>query len=280
MQARIDRWRSVERLERTLCAVCLTLGLGKQAFPQCRAPGYREGFTLADSNLELVTNISVRLQDFAPDKLICLVSSFKARHPGKKSIVLNIFSSSYAAKNSVGVIPPEYTKEALDMLKELHADYFLSVDRKEEYVEIRPFGLRPGLSAYDTRINLPTAEKPHCRLELDGRCVLALEPIFYPADALKGKVSGAVTLTGTIAGTGKVSNTSVTEISVEPTGRKDVLVNAALENLKTWQVEASSRLDRIRITYSFQLVAPGIRTGQPDLQFDLPSKITIRGKLE
>lgn len=139
-------------------------------------------------------------------------------------------------------------------------------------LEVTPLGLQSGES-YTTRIELPVTRKAHCRLELGSRCVLALDPLQYPKDALRDRLSGMVTLAGQVNRDGTVTGVHV----VKPqTALPDRLVREAIKNLETWWVEPSPRQDKIRITYSYEIdpsLPPGDRL---DVRLALPELITIR----
>ena len=213
---------------RILTAFCLILCSGTGTFAQCRAPQYHVGVTLANSKADLIMSISIPLQQFAPSGLICLATDLKERYRGRNSIIVNIFSSQKAASRSF--VLQEYTRADLEMFAQMHARYVFFADRHEDYLEILPAGATPSLEAgpYGTRIDLPVVSAPHCRLELDNRCLVALEEVVYPYEALKRKVSGVVTLTGLISRSGKVNRVRVVKTKLDAEGEKDLLANAAV----------------------------------------------------
>lgn len=104
-------------------------------------------------------------------------------------------------------------------------------------------------SLSDTRIDLPVTATPICRLNIDGRCLLALQSLQYPWDDWKTGKTGSVTLTGRINPTGSVS-----DIHFEKTPQNVVvdgdLVNASIKNLKTWKFERSIRTTELQINIS------------------------------
>jgi hypothetical protein len=130
---------------------------------------------------------------------------------------------------------------------------------------------------------------PRCRLEVDRRCVLALEAPAHSKEALTARLSGTVHLVGTIGANGRV------------TARPDVangsqddnpLMRAALANLTSWWLEPAVRQSTLRITYNYVVdsavaarhVNPtpserldARRDGWVDVQLAFPTRITIRG---
>jgi TonB family protein len=118
---------------------------------------------------------------------------------------------------------------------------------------------------------------PPCRLELRGRCLLALHEVVYPGEAYpqQTRMAGAVTLTGTVARDGTVTGIQVVESESVPSGRTAPLMREAVENLKTWQLEPATLEDTLRIRYSY-VIDPSLPTGTEDAQFALPNQITIR----
>ncbi len=156
--------------------------------------------------------VSIELADFAPPKLTCLAQTIRTRYPGRRSITILIFSSHNAARYYEPV-PADYApaknraeRNAQNFARwasELHGFYSLDVEKKEEFVELRPLGSDVGGSPYDTRINFPAAGNVSCQLQISGRCVLELSRISYPDVALKEAKSGSVLTTGTLSAGGK-----------------------------------------------------------------------------
>lgn len=221
--------------------------------------------------------ISIRPGDFSLDNLICLAQNLKESHPEWKSAMIVIFSSHNAAKyyqlSSVENLPGAVWG------KQLHAEYDFDAGAHEKYLLIMPLGDKKSSSfnTYTTRIDLPVATTPHCHLEMNGRCLFMLEDPKYPSDASKAKISGTVTLTGTIARDGKMTDVQVAEASSTPSEGKDLLMREAVNNLKTWRLEPAQRQDTIRTTYSYTIDRSLPQKGQTDVQLALPNEITIRG---
>jgi TonB family protein len=225
----------------------------------------------------LFTDISIPLQDFAPSRLVCLATSFKERYQGRSSITVNVFSSHKAASRSI--LLQEYTKEDLEMFAQMHARYVFDADRHEEYIEILPEGVTPSLEAgpYSTRIDLPVAAAPHCRLEIDSRCLIALQYVAYPHEALRRRTSGTVTLTGTISRGGKVNHVRVVKEQSVPEGDEHLLANSAVQDLSHWRVEPGPRKYAIEIAFSYVIDSSLPRKGQTEVQWALPNEVAIRG---
>lgn len=276
---------------RFLLAFLCWVGFAASASARCPALQYHKGQVWEDSPSNVFMSVSIPLDDFAPSRLICLAEDFKKRYHDRKSITILIFGSRDAAVRYTPS-PPDYAPA--NGLKEqklqnpnfwrsqLHGFYLYDTDKREDYLDIRPFGSDAEGGPYDTRINLQAVEKPVCRLEVSGRCLLALQHISYPDAALSEKVSGTVTLSGSITRGGRIANVKATEIHVDPPAKQETLVNEAIQNLETWRVEAKSTQDPIRITYSYvidpSLNIPVAYHRNVDVQLRLPNQITIRGR--
>ena len=140
-----------------------------------------------------------------------------------------------------------------------------------------PFGFQRG-EPYNTRIDLPAAASAHCRFQINDRCLLALEEIEYPVQALKAKASGTVTLTGTVARDGKMTRIQVAEANSGSAEWKDLFVREAVNNLKTWRLEAAEHKDSVRIKYTYSMDSSLPHGGQVDVDLALPSEVRIRGR--
>jgi TonB family protein len=106
--------------------------------------------------------------------------------------------------------------------------------------------------------------------------LLALSDFSYPADALKAGASGTVTLTGTISQDGSVNGIKVSDAFTNQGHEKDLLVNEALHNLKTWRFEVAEHQDTVRITYRYA-IDTSLGAGATDVEFALPDQVVIRG---
>jgi len=257
--------------------VCLVLCLETRGFTQCRVPQFRRAVTLVDSKSQLLMNVSVSLSDFAPNSLVCLAASLKRQHPGRVNIVVNIFTSHRAASRSIGVLPPEYTATDLEVLAQMHARYVFDSERGEDYLEIMPFGAHPYSQSLNTRIELPVAISPICRLALDRRCLIAMKDLTYPHDALKAREFGAVTLAAVITRAGGIVDVRAVKVTSRTEGTK-LLVDAAIENLSSWRVEPGSHRDYIEITYSYVLDNSLPEQDNTRVLWALPSEVTVKGR--
>jgi len=264
---------------RILVAFCLVVCSHPGAFAQCRAPHYHAAYALVDSSSEFIGSISIPLRDFAPARLVCLAASLKERYRGRNSIVVNVFSSGKAA--SINLTVRDYNKGELEAYAQMHGQYVLDTAKHEEYVSVKPEGIAPMFTdrPSDTKINLPVAAAPHCRLEIDNRCLIASQEVAYPYE-LKGEPSGHVTLTGTVTRSGKVSHVRVAKAESVPEEAKDVLTNAAVQNLSSWRLEPGSRQAAIKITYSYVIDKSLGYKGASKVDWALPNEVTIRWRPE
>jgi hypothetical protein len=241
----------------------------------CQAPAYREGHVWEDSPSTIMMNISLQMSDFAPNRLICLAGVLKHKYSDRKEILVFMFSSYEAAKNFTAPLYGDSFKHRVNWSLWEHGSYSFDADKGEEMVYVMPFG--EAYRSFNTVIKLPVTSIPPCRLEIASRCLLALNAIDYPWNTLKTRRSGAVTLEAAIARDGTI--TAVKSAGAGPSGQEQAsLINAAIQNLKSWRFETASRRDTIRIVYSFTIDTSGT-LGQPSLQFDLPDKVEIRGHL-
>ena len=258
---------------RILAVTCITLTLAICAFAQCQVPNYLQGATLFDSKSEIITNISIDLQDFTPDKLACLARSLKERYRGRDSIIVSIFSSQAAATYLVSaVLPLEPDAQDYEMFKQFHASYRFRADIHDHYVLLMPDPMidSPG-APINTKIDLAIATVPPCKLQIDNRCVLNLDHIDPPRD----ETPGSVTLTAEIERAGSVSDVHVVETNKDSSGAQKSLADFALQNLKSWRFEGSQNKNDIRIVYSLERVTTPLEHGI-NVQFMLPDRVNIQ----
>lgn len=261
----IGPWRLAARL---VVAVCLSLVAVGSAIAECTVPQFHTTRDYMNPQTGKGSmSVILSPDDVTLDKLLCMAQHLKEPHPQWRDVAVLMFSSDDAAMNfnpSPMSGPVEHRFQ-----RGLRALYLFNLDDHKESLAITPLGIEGG-DAYDTTIDLPVAGRVHCRLEVSGRCLLALEPVTYPGDALRSRESGKVTLTATIGPDGKivVANTG-------PQQGSDRLVGAAVDNLKTWWLDAIAREDTFRITYTY-VVDSSLQRGQVDVQLALPTQITIR----
>ena len=230
-----------------------------------------------DSASDLVANISIPIGEFAPRRILCLVASLKERYRERTNILVNIFSSAEAASRSV--FPQEYTAHDLALFSQMHARYVLDAAKHQEYIELRPAGARPtGGGPYSSRIELPVGAAPQCHLEIDGRCILALDDLDYPDEAIKLGVSGAVTLVGSLTRGGTIRKIRPLTGNTARLGVDALLVKAATENLSSWRTEPGQDVHSVQITYSYRIDRSLPNTERLRVQWSLPNQITISGK--
>jgi len=175
----------------------------------------------------------------------------------------------------------EDTKEDMDAFAHLHARYVFSADRNEDYVETIPMHdpySRKEMKEFNTRIDLPTANIPPCRLQINGRCLLALNDVAYPYEALKEAVVGIVTVAAAIGRSGAVSGIRIISVRPATASAKNLLGKTVVQNLSSWRLEPSEHMDRIRMTYSFMVdkSLPNRRGAQ--VQWFLPGEIIVKGR--
>jgi TonB family protein len=255
-------------------AVFLTTFFQRSALAACDPPQYEKALIYEDSQSSTLMQISIRLSDFAPSKLVCLAEALKRSYPGRKKIGVSIFSSYDAAKH-YRLVQGDFVGKRPNWGAEMHGDYFYDADKHVEYVEILPLGAH---SPFATRIDLPSSRAPQCQLQIGDRCLLATGALQYPGDAVKSGNSGTVTLTGTIARDGKLTGVRVAVASLSLVKDGGLLESAAVQDLKSWRFEPTTHEEPVRITYTYEISPPDTGREKPTIEFDLPHRVIIRAK--
>ena len=198
--------------------------------------------------------IVVHSKDMTLDNLICLRQGLKARHPDWRNVTVLVFSSKQAAVAfEVDKIASSGVVGAFD--REVRAAYWLGGANESDTLTLMPLGwelLQDG--DYNTVVEFPAQRPPRCRAESNRRCVLALERIRYPPEALRHNVSGAVVVAGKIDKAGHTFDGRIVDAGDRST-QKDFLAQAALANLKTWRLEPVTREEAFRVTFSYSVDA-------------------------
>ena len=127
------------------------------------------------------------------------------------------------------------------------------------------------------RIPFPVVNTPHCRLEIEGRCLFALNGPYYPYKALSAKASGKITLSGRVSPSGSIIDVHVDRAEVGSGEAGKLLSGAALDNFSHWQLEPAPKEMPIKVTYVYR-IEPSLTHGTTaDVQFELPKQVTIQG---
>jgi hypothetical protein len=248
-------------------AVVLSIASTPMAIAACKIPDYRLGDVLVDSPSKVIANISIRWDDFAPSRLVCLAEALKEHYPNRRTVDVWIFSSRIAARSFRIYEPARY------WARDLHAMYSYDPDEKREYIEIKPIGLLGG-SPTDTRFDLPASGPLHCRAELDGRCMLNMEYPLYPVNAYLQKWSGTIVLAGTVARDGTVKRVELVDSGDLGAEQKDVFVRDATEQIRSWRFQRSSRESTFRTTYTYR-IDPSLRPLNMETRLSPPFEITV-----
>ncbi len=270
----MENRRTLNRTAARLFPAIIILFEATRAFGACNAPRYRIGRVLEDSASDIAIHISIRLEDFAPGKLICLAEALRQRYPGR-NVTAFIFSSREAA---VGWSPHpiEQTPKSFESDSKFHGCYFYDKEKHEEYLLITPDGHSQQVdSPLNTRMDLPVTGAPACRLAIGGRCLLEFEHIDYPSTEDGTKIFGRVTIAGNIQRDGAVSGLAVVDAKVNPPERQSVLVKWAVHNLGTWRFEPAKHKDRVRIRYDFEVTDSPLVGYEHNVQFRLPDEVKI-----
>jgi len=241
----------------------------------CRPPSYQIVKTRwdQDSSEGVAKRIVIALRDFAPERLLCLVQSLERRYNRPKYVSIEIFSSVKDARTCFPDIP---LGDAVFTCPQRHAEYEFNAISNQRFIHLLPMG-SPTWGGEDTLVNLPATTLRPCRLELDHRCVLEVKNLDYPDDMLDARVSGSVTVIGTISRQGNATTIEVLDADARDVRNRrvpaDVLARAVTENVGTWQFEALTRETTFRITFDFEMNDNAIAS----VEFRLPSRIIVRG---
>jgi len=237
---------------------------------QCHVPSFRKG---EDYGASVFVALSPR--DFTLDKLKCLAQTMKKkRHLESKQLYVAFFSSYEAAKYFRPPGAPGYRSQ---FARQLHATYTFDSEKGAETLDVLPLGLG-GDETVDTTITFPQEAPPHCKLNVQDRCLMAvIQEIAYPEQALKEKVSGKIAMTGRITMTGVVTDVQMSDTNVSASPGRSILAAMALQNLQRWQFDASKGDNTIRITYVY-VIDSSLPSGiHYDVRWGLPDQIVIRG---
>jgi TonB family protein len=203
-----------------------------------------------------VARIVLRVEDVTLENLVCLQQTLKAAHRDWTSVDVLVFTSRAAAVSfnfGVDTIVGAFERE-------LRALYWIGASQAGDSLILTPLGwqLLQG-EDYNTVVMFPVEQTPRCRIRLNRRCVLALERIRYPLEALRHSASGTVTLSGTIDKQGNPNHVEVAAVDVAGAAQRDVLIESALDNLRTWRLEPSLEEESFRVTFTFSL-DPSLRS--------------------
>ena len=260
-------------MARLLLFVFLVLNLGRYSYATCEAPDYR-----SIDSLRLTTGlfkIVIDPRHFKLEKLICLAESLNEQNPQWQNASVLIFTSKNSAEHFAGGPRVELPAAADTAQGQVHAVYVLDRSKHEEHIDILPFGWRTS-SADSAEIMLPVVGVPHCRFEIEGRCIFALEHPRYPAEALKSQVSGTVLLNGRITPSGKIIDIRVREGHVPPNAHAKLLIDAAVHNLSSWRLDPREKSGSIEIAYDY-VIDISLKQNVINVEFELPYKIVIQG---
>jgi len=226
----------------------LALSVAAIAWGACVAPRYRVGKELANDKSGAVLDISIRLEDFAPERMVCLADALRDKYPDR-DIHAAIFSAYDAAQNFTPG-DQELTPSALYAKSKLHGSYHYDRDRGENFLFLTPDADSGSAnSPFNTRINLPLKGQPICKLAIDGRCLLEFKHIDYPSIGERTNGSGEVAVTGRIRQNGVVSDLKAIETKAEPPAWESTLKEFTLRNLQTWRFATSSHESSLHITF-------------------------------
>jgi hypothetical protein len=157
----------------------------------------------------------------------------------------------------------------------LHGFYVNDKRKHEEYLLIDPDPRSEVDSPLKTQIDLPASGTPSCKVAINGRCLLELKHI-YAASTQDGKdIFGRVTFTGNIRRDGIVSDLAVADATADPPELRSVLVDEAMQNLRTWRFAPAKNADAFRITYDYRITDSPLVGYEHSVEFHLPDEVRV-----
>jgi hypothetical protein len=249
----------------------------------CVPPAFEIGQSVSETQSLVILNVSVQPIDFTRQRLVCLAEVLRQRYREASRISVLIFSSPEAARDYTVVrgddAPPVHGRydASANVIRQLHASYEYSSEDSENFIVLKPLGNDRG-GPFDTRIDLPVTAPTKCDYEIRSRCLVALDEVVYPIEALLAHTVAAVPLTATIDKDGAVINVREAGSAKGRSPAESVLAQEAAENLRTWRFEASQHIDRLRVIYRYQIngtVPP--RGGSVRVTLRLPSQVVVQG---
>jgi TonB family protein len=222
------------------------------------------------------------LRDFTPRNLVCLATSFQDRYRDRQNILVYVFSSY---RESKGIITQmEFSEEDVRAFQLIHAVYKFDAAKPENHVRVLPAGAYihsiPMDGYYSTTINLPATGTPHCRLEINNRCLVAMDYVAYPGEARRLNETGTIVVAATVGRSGKVGNVRVVETESVPGGAQSQLAIAAVYTLSNWTFEPGLKTDAIQIAFSYSIDNSLRHVDGTQVEWDLPRTVTIRAAPE
>jgi hypothetical protein len=88
---------TLNRIAARLLVAVFILADASSAFGACKPSHYHQGRAWADNASDILLGISIRLEDFAPDRLVCLAEALRQKYP-ERNVAALIFSSRQAAQ--------------------------------------------------------------------------------------------------------------------------------------------------------------------------------------
>ncbi len=240
----------------------------------CVAPRYRVGRVLENAAADVSLQISIRLEDFAPERLVCLAGALRQKYPDR-SVWVAMFSAHDAAQ--------EYSPQTIEVTRltiydasKLHGFFVYDKEKRDDYLLIVPDGRRLEMdSPFNTRINLPVAGEPACGLAMKGRCLLEFQDYIDPLVSDKASASGDVTVAGRIGRNGVPSELRAVDAKADSPDGRSVFTDRAIQNLRTWRFEPGGHVDDIRIRYHFE-VTDTPPPGAGNVQIRPPDEVIIQ----
>ena len=258
-----------------LLSAVFVCSVASSAGGACGAPRYRVGQVPENTAADVTLLISIRLEDLAPQRLVCLAGALRQKYPGR-NVWVGMFSAHDAARE-YSPITIEVTHQTIYEASKLHGFYVYNKENHDDYLLIVPDGRRLEVDwPFNTRIDLPIAGKPACRLAMKGRCLLEFRDyIDYPSVDGKANGSGKVTVAGRIERRGVLSGLHAVDAIADPPELRSAFTDRAIQHLLTWRFEPGRQVDDIRITYRFEATDTAAR-GTSDVQMRLPDEVLIQ----
>jgi TonB family protein len=200
-----------------------------------------------------VARIVVQPADTTWANLLCLEKQLRSAHREWSNVTALVFSSKVAADNfdpdkiaTVGVVG------AYD--RQVRAAYWIGTGKIGDTLTLTPSGweLLQG-EDYNTVVVFPVQHTPPCRIVVNRRCVLTLERIRYPLEALRGRASGTVIVSGRFDRQGRPTMVQPTASGANAPPQSRLLIESAVDIIRTWRLEPAATEERFRIDVTFSL---------------------------
>src|SRR5581483_2180259 len=203
-----SHFRSTTLRQLSLIAVVWSLLGLNFCLAQCDVPIYKKGKVYEGSKSEIVRQISIAPESFAPQSLVCLAKHLREIYSDRSKATFTIYDDEVAAKTDM---PLTVEADFKDYERAQHRHAVYAFDRSAHSEELT---LEPNIRRwreFSTKLDLATTATQSCNLHINDRCLLAFHDIDYPWEASGKKNSGTVVLSATIEPNGRLADVRVVD---------------------------------------------------------------------